>query len=293
MPIDASVESVEQIADWLEVCLSVSRSGAFGLDKVAALADAHLTAATEAKVSLAMGAMGKRQQVLGSAYPFRVDDVGVVRVGGALSDTYCTLVHLSPNSIARQLTSVSDVSVMGRLFEDITEVALANFWGRGGDAISFAHPSRHGRPREFDQAVRWLAARMGLDVGNGYRPPRRQDGGVDVVAWRQFSDRRQGFPIALAQCTIQTETFTKTTDIDLRLWASWLAMDSDPLSLLAIPGTIRSAGPDWKQLSTVVMVLDRIRIMELIARGGEAPPANEWLHDVSGELSELLSGDEL
>ena len=182
---------------------------------------------------------------------------------------------------------------MGELLEEITEAALAHFWGQGGSALSFGYPSKHGRPEAFDQAVVWLAGKIGLEAGRGYRPPRRKDGGVDVVAWRQFADRRPGFPVALAQCTIQAETFTKTTDIDLRLWASWLAMDSDPLSLLVIPGTIRSAGPDWRQLATVVMVIYRIRLMDLIGRGSDDPGDLGWATETTAALRSVLRAAEL
>jgi hypothetical protein len=182
---------------------------------------------------------------------------------------------------------------MTELFEVITESALANLWGPGGEAITFGFPSRHGRPEAFDQAVIWLAEKIGLTPGIGYRPPYRKDGGVDVVAWRQFADRRPGFPIALAQCTIQRETFTKTTDIDLRLWASWLAMDFDPTSLLVIPGTIRSSGPDWQQLSTVVTVIERVRLIELLARTSEGRRELLWAREIMKILGDILKSGEL
>ena len=119
------------------------------------------------------------------------------------------------------------------------------------------------------------------------------DGGVDVVAWRHFLDRRPGFPIALAQCTIQGETFTKTTDVDTRLWASWLAMDSDPLSLLVLPGTIRRSGTDWNQLSTVVMVIERLRLMELLSRGQVPAAPTIWVDDTFDALRDLMQASEL
>jgi hypothetical protein len=135
---------------------------------------------------------------------------------------------------------------------------------------------------------------MGVEIGQGYRDPRRQDGGVDIVAWRRFFDGRRGFPIALAQCTIQRETFTKTSDIDLRLWASWLALDVDPLSLLVMPGTIREAGTEWNQFSTVVMVIERLRLIELLARGeAEVEGASRWANDLVVALRDVLTAAEV
>ncbi|MBA2955081.1 hypothetical protein GON03_12140 [Nocardioides sp. MAH-18] len=289
---DLEVSSTEAIADWIETSVLVSASGHFGRDKLDDLALAEI-GATPMRVSMAIDAMARRASVLGDSYPFVVSDIAILRRKCRHAATYAALLFLTPSSVARQTVRASETAVMGELLEEISEAALANFWGQGGSALSFGYPSKHGRPEAFDQAVVWLAGKIGLEAGRGYRPPRRKDGGVDVVAWRQFADRRAGFPVALAQCTIQAETFTKTTDIDLRLWSSWLAMDSDPLSMLVIPGTIRSAGPDWRQLTTVVMVIDRIRLMDLLGRGTDDGRDIDWSTETAAALRAVLGAAEL
>jgi hypothetical protein len=289
---DLEISTTEAIADWIETSMLVSSSGHFGRDKLDDLAATEI-GAPPMKVAMAIDTMAKRATVLGSTYPFAVSDLAVLRRKSRHAGHYAALLFLTPGSVARQTVRAWETAEMGELLEEITETALANFWGPGGCALSFGYPSKHGRPETFDQAVVWLAAKIGLEAGRGYRPPRRKDGGVDVVAWRKFADHRPGFPIALAQCTIQAETFTKTSDIDLRLWASWLAMDSDPLSLLVIPGTIRSAGPDWRQLTTVVMVIDRIRLMDLLSRGSEDGGDLDWATETISALRPLLRAAEL
>lgn len=289
---DLEVSSSEAIADWIETSLLVSPSGHFGRDKLDALATAEI-GATPMKVAMAIGVMNKRAEILGDSYPFLVSDIAVLRQTAQHASTYAALLHLTPYSVARQTVRASETAAMGEILEEISEAALANFWGPGGDALSFGYPSKHGRPEAFDQAVVWLAGKMGLEAGRGYRPPRRKDGGVDVVAWRQFADRRAGFPVALAQCTIQAATFTKTTDVDLRLWSSWLAMDIDPLSMLVIPGTVRSAGPDWQQLATVVMVIDRIRLMDLLARETGDESNIGWAIETTHSLGSVLKAAEI
>lgn len=289
---DLDVSSTEAIADWIETSVLVSSSGHFGRDKLDDLATTEINASST-KVAMAIDTMAKRVNVLGDSYPFVVSDLAVLLRPSRLASLYASLLYLTPGSVARQTVRASETAAMGELLEEIAEAALAKFWGDGGSALSFGYPSKHGRPETFDQAIVWLAARMGLDPGRGYRPPRRKDGGVDVVGWRQFADRRPGFPVALAQCTIQAETFTKTTDIDLRLWASWLAMDSDPLSMLVIPGTVRSAGPDWKQLTTVVMVIDRIRLLDLLGRGTEDHDEIEWAAQTTSALRTVMKAAEL
>ena len=293
---DIEVGTAEQLADWIETSLLVSRTGHLGLDALFRLADEEL-GKEQVTITPALSVMARRRVVLGDLYPFEVvPEIAVITRESALCDCYVVLLQISPDSVARQTVraELSDIPKMGVLLEDLAETALANFWGPGGEALAFRYPSRHGRPASFDRAIMWLANQMKIRVGHGYRDPRRQDGGVDVVAWRRFLDDRQGFPIALAQCTIQRETFTKTTDIDLRLWSSWLALDADPLSLLVIPGTIRDAGTEWGQLSTVVMVIERLRLIELIARGqlpGEF--VKSWAFAVLDDLRGVVRAAEL
>lgn len=289
---DFEIQSPEAIADWIETSVLVSSSGHFGRDRLIELASEEIHAIPPA-VGSALAIMARRSAVLAENYPFTVNDLAVLRAKSHLVDYYAALLFLSPDSVARQAIDDLPLKGMTDLFESIAESALANLWGPGGEAITFGFPSRHGRPETFDQAIIWLAEKIGLTPGRGYRPPYRKDGGVDVVAWRQFADRRRGFPIALAQCTIQRETFTKTTDIDLRLWASWLAMDVDPASLLVIPGTVRFSGPEWNQLSTVVTVIERIRLIELLSRKPEGLEELPWSREISETLKTILKSGEL
>lgn len=290
MSIEASTS--EAVADWIEASLLVSEARRFGLDRLFELAAAEI-GASEATLARGLSVMSRRAALLGDIYPFVADDLAVrQRPDPRFIVEYSSLLHLTPGSVARQTVRGAETAEMGLLLENIATRALANFWGPGGQAIRFAFPSDLGRPKEFDQAVLWLAKRVGLKPGAGYRPPRRRDGGVDVVAWRSFRDRRPGFPIALAQCTIQAEVFTKTTDVDLRLWASWLALDVDPLSILVIPGTIRREGPEWAQLSTVVLPIERLRLMELLDRGSTPDNDNGWTTATESALRQVLrAGD--
>jgi hypothetical protein len=291
--VDLEVGTIELLADWLETSLLISASGHFALDRVLTLVDEELNIAPE-RTSMAVGVMEKRADALADLYPFEVmHGLAIMRRREAkLQNAYATLLFLTPASIARQAVPGLSTTDMGELLEEIAEQALANLWGQGGDAVRFGYPSRYGRPQDFNQAVEWLAKRIGIEPGRGYRPPRRKDGGVDVVAWRRFVDKRPGFPVALAQCTIQEEAFTKTTDIDTRLWATWLAMDSDPMSLLVLPGTVRRAGPEWSQLTSVVTVVERLRLAELLGRGG-GDTAIEWTSSVLGQLRKLLAAAEI
>jgi hypothetical protein len=147
-------------------------------------------------------------------------------------------------------------------FEKLVVIAMKNLLGSSSQAIRFGFPSED-RPVEFPKAIEWLSKRMGIKSGEAYRPPRRKDGGVDVVAWRSFKDRRNGFPVYLVQVTCERNYSHKIYDVDLRLWSGWLNLDADPISVLAVPTTI-SLGEEWNEISSRVVVLERIRICELL-----------------------------
>ncbi|MCA5923912.1 hypothetical protein [Curtobacterium oceanosedimentum] len=284
--------SVEELADWIETSLVVATPKTLGIDRLNFLARAELNAG-EATVSSALAVMQNRAKVLGDDYPFGVNAVSVSSIRTSSRVPYLTLLFMSPGSPWRQIAPADELSDTASRFEELVRDGLSNFWGKGGQALLFGYPSKEGRPQEFSQAVRWLADIVGLRVGVGYRPPRRKDGGVDVVAWRPFRDGRSGFPILLAQATIQKETFTKTSDIDSRLWASWLAMDVDPLRALCLPGTVRRQGPEWDQLSSVVLVLDRIRIIELIRRGSSSSIDPTWIEQRIAKLRSVMLAAEI
>jgi hypothetical protein len=156
------------------------------------------------------------------------------------------------------------------VLEKVTSQALEQLLGPGSRSVRFGWPSDSGRPADFNSAIKWLSDLMKIRVANGYRPPRRKDGGVDVVAWRPFPDGRPGFPVALAQCTIEGDFLRKARDVDLRQWSAWLALDSGLLLVLAVPGTLANAEM-WNEIARNCVVLERIRLTALAAEGGHEP----------------------
>jgi len=176
---------------------------------------------------------------------------------------------------------------MAVIFENLVAEAASRIWGDAGRALRFGWPSDIGRPPEFDLAIRWLAQKIGVEVGQGYRQPRRKDGGVDVVAWRPFPDSRSGFPVLLVQCTLQENLLAKGMDVDTRLWGSWLAMDVDPTTALATPIAL-APGTVWDELALKYMVLDRIRIVGLVSPAATDEIAQDWVAGTTDDLREHM-----
>lgn len=239
----------------------------------------------EHDVSHALNTMKRRQRLAEAGYPFTVHAVGVRRVAQGLTE-YDALLLLSREASPYRGSNAT-LQESAAVFERATQAALRGLLGPASRSVRFAYPSEEGRPPEFSDAIRWLAGRMGIALGRSYRPPRRKDGGVDVVAWRPFDDGRRGFPVVLVQCTLMRDYVHKSRDIDLRTWAGWLAFDADPLTALAIPFTVPS-DETWNEMAANVIVLDRLRIIRLLQdAAGSLPAAIGW---ADAELCRLREG---
>jgi len=263
--LEASVSGREQVADWIETTLLARGTRQMGEDELTGLA-ANEIGASAAQVSFAQRVMTQRASTLVGSYPFVVSPFAVRALPSATSSPYAALLLLTSGS-----------------------GALAQLWGPAGRAVRFGWPSDVGRPPEFPAAIQWLANQLGVPVGGGYRPPIRKDGGVDVIAWRAFPDGRAGFPVVLAQCTLQADLITKASDVEPRVWASWLRMDVDPVTALVVPQTI---GDDrlWGQLALRGMVLERTRLAGLMGPEAEIQGLQVWVSDVLATIRPYLGG---
>ncbi|WP_315095401.1 hypothetical protein [uncultured Cellulomonas sp.] len=246
----------DKIADWLEVAAIREDRG------LGAAAQRELAVAAgvrEIDLDLGRNTMVRRAAVLGSAYPFRTGS-GIAAAPDVADFPWASMLLMSAESPMRL---VIDLPRSAAMFEQITACALVHLYGGGTRSVRFGWPSDIGRPREFPDAVRWLAADMGVAIGSSYRPPYAKDGGVDVVAWRPFPDGRSGFPVTLVQCTLERDYAHKAGDVDVRVWAGWLRLDVDPTTALAVPEVV-PAGEAWNALAARTVVLDRIRLASLI-----------------------------
>ncbi len=255
----------ESIADWIELNALSQSDNASGFDKLRNSVAEELGIPVQ-RVDVTLNLIKRRSEILGPDYPFEVKLVGMVRRQDWTTLPYSYLLRISSSAEHSFSLSADQNSERVVNFENLVVFAMQNLLGSGSKALRFGFPSED-RPVEFPKAIEWLSKRMGIKSGEAYRPPRRKDGGVDVVAWRPFRDRRNGFPVYLVQVTCERNFAHKIYDVDLRLWSGWLNLDADPVSVLAVPTTI-SPGEEWNEASSRVVVLERIRICELLSISG-------------------------
>ncbi|MEX2375391.1 MAG: hypothetical protein WD942_07360 [Dehalococcoidia bacterium] len=289
--VDLEVSGRENIADWIEQTLLARGTVQIGMDGLFEYARAEI-GQDEAVVSLAVVVMERRAQILGPGYPFQVFPWAVRAMPVARLAPYSLLLLMTPQTPARRLLN-APLDPLAVAFERIVAEAMRRLLGPSSKALRFGWPGEPGRPPEFYGAIEWLTGEMGIASGKAYRPPRRKDGGVDVVAWRPFPDGRSGFPVMLVQCTLQHDITPKSADIDVRDWAGWLTLDADPATVLAVPGTI-PAGEVWNEISLRSLIFERLRLSHLLEGTslGDIPGCTELVAQQLAGLSGLLAGAE-
>ncbi len=224
--------------------------------------------------------------MVGASYPFEVDANYVKLAQNENTLSYLFLLTLCASEPLRSEKRQGQVEIM---VDMLVLDALASYLSGGSLGVHFGWPTSGNRPPAFPAAIEWLANQLGLKLGKGKLRAARQDGGVDVVVWRPFKDRREGFVTILAQCTIAVDWPEKAKDIVIDLWRGYIDFGKDPIACLAIPWVIPQPFEKWDELRrTVHFVLDRIRLCELLD-GAELSQRNEisdWMRAEVGAMSQ-------
>jgi len=258
--IDLSSESSDVISDWIESLAVVQKGRPLPIQKIQEISENFASISTN-RIPFSFSQLKKRAEILGTKYPFKVDDSYIVTSQTIEDSVYIQLLFLTPKSGISTQGKIYNLDVASKLFEDIAEQSLQTFFGANTQTLNFGFPSKSDRPAEFAAAVKWLSEKTNIRLGNAYRPPRKKDGGVDLFVWKSFPDKRPGIPIMLVQCTIKDDFINKIGDIDLKLWANWLSSDIEPLVALAVPGVV-TKDEIWSEITTRGILLDRLRLVQ-------------------------------
>jgi hypothetical protein len=265
--------------DWLEVHLL---AGSYVQVSRARLADglaAKLeTSAQSLEIPLghALQEIRRRRRLAGEVYPLSVDETIIKFHATPASELYKFLLLVSIDGPMRRARRFNEIDA---IFDEIVRQALISYFGSDTQALRFGWPPSNGRPNKFEKALDWLAEQVGLPVGIGKHSPGKKDGGVDIIAWKPFSDKRPSFMITYAQCTVQTDWHPKSKDIVDKVWDACIDSGRSALIALAIPFVIPKNYSKWDELKRLTnVVFDRLRITKMLAKSSLPPPdkLDEW-----------------
>jgi len=273
------------LADWVEATLAVENRDLLSKASIRKrlAADGN---DDEASLSLLYTELRRRRSLGGPLYPYKVGGAGVQREEVANSSYDFLLVCSLEEATFRR---TRDWSSSVRLFEQLTVAGLSALFGAGTHVLRFGYPPDAPRPERFPDAVDFLARKLNLQRGPGRAATQEQDGGVDAIAWRPFADKQVGFPVLLAQCTLQLQYESKGADVVLARWRNWVTFRRDPLTALVVPFDLGRTNEAWEDVHyTVDVIVDRFRLCALLAEVDLA----HWPHrgHLEGWLNHELRG---
>jgi hypothetical protein len=251
------------LADWMEATMLVEQR-------------AHLSRASLRKyvrnllsdedpdvtVDVLLQEVERRRRACPDGYPFAHAPSGIAYTASNAALPYLFMLAISVSRPYREEHRQRDTD---EFFDHLVLDALKRYLGSGCRGLRFGAPASGTRPKNFRDAIKWLAKELNLPLGRGRARPTAGDGGLDVIAWRPFRDRRSGFLIVLTQCTVQRDWAGKARDLAQDVWRGWVDLGKDPHLVLAVPFVVPVNYSKWDELSrTVHAVMDRLRLCELL-----------------------------
>lgn len=280
----------EQLADWLELqtLVSTERSTSFrdvvGQIKIGGVTEttreyeegADIEAdeddACEALVESVFAEIAERERACGgpgAAYPYEVSG-DLVNGGDSIEGSiYTFLALLSKFGKDAGLTHGEGA----KIFEDVSAKAAEVYLGGYQEHVRstvFGFPRRI-LPTGFRDALDQLCKELGEGVCHHSSRPLvedQKDAKLDVVAWREFADRRPGKLIAFGQCATGQDWKDKISELpNTDRWCQWWMTEVPvvyPIRLFFVPHRIEY--DSWLWTNNIGGILfDRCRIAHLTA----------------------------
>jgi len=283
--LSARRDGISELADWVEISTFLRDDKSVSEEDLVRALVREGGASSEKKArEKAVGAfneLSERAAAVGvttatsvAVYPFEVDGP-VLRLShdplghghtGLLYSFLLSITRASMDSTSRQLEEIDPTG----LFEEVCAEVLCDFWGgRSGVSDVFVTgtsnkhlPTTTGR---FPQIINTLSDH--LREGSGWKKdaksPGAGDGGLDIVVWRRFHDKRAGGLVGFAQC--------KTGD----LWKDHLGKNNphslshrffttplvlDPMAIFMVPCRVEATEWDDVMRQHQGLLFDRCRI---------------------------------
>jgi hypothetical protein len=293
IPLDESIYDQEISEEEAEaIALTEAELEAEDLDVDAIQAALTLDTESEQLISAAAEVVKNRQQLLGDAYPFRLEGNRFYYAGSR------SLVYELCLAIANVNVSFREYKPLQTAFERLAGVAVASVLGPGFMFLRTGFPPAEDvggkfEPESFERAIEMLRAEMPgewvLDANTKMKDP--NDGGLDVVVWKRL-DSREGSIMYVGNCGCG-KNWLKEGKHRERPSSSLERILSRPKphhvhDFFSLPFHVYE-GRDWDDASTEGrLVLDRIRLA-LVAEAMSSSEQDRMERYLSRPVSELIA----
>lgn len=253
-----------------------------------------------------------RIEVLGADYPFVLRGAGThwrilpaaQRADDQLGAAHCCYVFCLLASALRadciQGARAGELKrTMERLLQAVAVSAAAAIMH--GEVISFGwpRPERSGFRAALARACRQLGLGKPLLHLPGWSSGQEKDAGIDVIAWREFRDRRPGKLVMLGQVASGRDWLSKSVKNDTHRFFAWFSERPTehfiPSIFIPFPQHHECSPRDgmvfndaaeaeaWLREQSLGLVIDRLRIVEsaaahLDSTEGTLGQLRNWVH---------------
>jgi len=203
----------------------------------------------------------RRKKLLGRCYPISIKKNRITtsewREYAAYS--FCALLSYSKSNREWERNSCNDYLVQGELFEQLSAAVLACIfknwvvmpigWSKDSSA-------------NIKTRIQSIAMELGEQPTTINPRPVDKDGGVDIMCYKKFTDKRGNSPVFFIQCATGRNWTKKRMENALNLWRNWIHFKSpDLLSRgLSVPFAFGNSTFQETQIRGNSLVLDRIRL---------------------------------
>jgi len=251
-----------KLADWLEIYTllsgdyNASRGDLERILRRAGFCELDDDEAIERKTLDTFEELEQRRRAAREAYPFVLDYHRVLELKTKWEDfpVYIFCLCLS-------YFGFGEAHKISRLFEHVSCLAAKSYLQ--GNAIGFGWP-RSELPASFPKAVTKLCALLG--EGSGYREQPaldRKDDTLDVVAWKDFTDKSSSKILMFGQCAAGRNWEEKLGELNPEtFWRQWMQdslVSPTPIKSYFVPHRIERK--KWELVARKAgVIFDRCRI---------------------------------
>jgi len=247
-------DSSSVVADWLELYVATTGSVVSKAKLSSLLERLSGEEPREAYISDIWRELTSRQKLY-KTVPFVIDEYAIEPV----EDQKPKIAYIACLLIALYGPVNSSINV-AKLFERLSCLAVKRYLD--GEGIVFGWPLEPGEETSIRERIIHVASRLNERYVESPRETYK-DRGVDVIAWKPFSEPRNSQVVVLLQCASGKDWRSKTRDLPLRSWEQYIHWSNNPIKAFAVPCVISSR--DWHDVSKEGGILfDRIRITNLI-----------------------------
>lgn len=262
LPYDDLTDPI-RLADWLELYALLStdsnssRGDLSSALRIVSHPEVDEDHQIEQKLLEVFDELEQRKESAQESYPFSIDYRGVLEFKpetwkSSPVYSFCLCLSYYP---------LRETRVGPKLFERVSCLAAKGYLQ--GEAVGFG-PPRTDLPSSFSDAVTELCVRIGEGETFRVQPTLdRQDDKLDLVAWKDFADKRSSKVVMFGQCGAGRNWADKLGELQPRaFWSQWMQVGNvspDPIKSFFTPYRVRQSL--WNHHARQAGILfDRCRI---------------------------------